>query len=191
MKNIERTSKESDEALVERVQSGDVQLYGELVIRYEERLKRYGRKFLQRTEDIEDIVQDIFIKGFTHIQSFDTKKKFSSWIYRIAHNAFINEMRTSKRIILSDFFEFDTLFPHIRSRESADDSALQQDMRDQIESMLSRLSVKYREVIILRFIEDLSYKEIADILKIPSQTVGARISRAKKEMRTIYKEMYE
>jgi len=102
---------ESDEVLVASVQKGNTEAFGSLMARYEQKLLRYGRKFLSRKEDIEDIVQDAFVSAFQNIQSFDTSLRFSPWMYRIAHNAFVNELRrTQRRPLLA--FNFDELVAH-------------------------------------------------------------------------------
>jgi len=84
---------EKDEAIALRVQNGDTDAFGTLITRYEVKMLRYGKKFLGQYEDIEDAVQDAFIKAYTNIQSFNTSMSFSPWIYRIAHNTFINVIK--------------------------------------------------------------------------------------------------
>ena len=87
----------SDEELVRLVQKKRTDVFSILVKRYEHKLSRYGKRFLFDYENIEDAVQDIFIKAYINIQSFDASKKFSPWVYRIAHNHFINIIKKSKR----------------------------------------------------------------------------------------------
>ncbi|MHA1211225.1 MAG: RNA polymerase sigma factor, partial [Candidatus Heimdallarchaeota archaeon] len=106
----QKPSQQTDEEIARLVQSGNIDIFGEIVNRYEEKIKRYGRKFLSGIQDIEDIVQDVFLKTYENIQSFDTKRKFSSWIYRIAHNEFVNALKKHKKKPLP-LFELDILFP--------------------------------------------------------------------------------
>ena len=87
------TLEDTDEYIAGQVQTGNVQSFGTLVERYEEKLRRYARRFLFGYTDAEDLVQDVFVKSYTNIQSFDTSRSFSSWIYRIAHNEFINAIK--------------------------------------------------------------------------------------------------
>ena len=89
---MEEMKNTTDEELALLVQKGDKEKFGLLMKRYDPKLSRYGRKFLSRKENIDDIVQDIFISTFQNIQGFDVSLKFSSWIYRIAHNAFVNAL---------------------------------------------------------------------------------------------------
>jgi len=86
-------TEETDEAIALRVQGGDGEVFGELIERYQAKLSRYARKFLLDPDDAADIVQDIFIKSYQNIQSFDATRRFSPWIYRIAHNEFVNALK--------------------------------------------------------------------------------------------------
>jgi len=175
------TDSQKDEEAVLKVQSGEIDYFELLVSRYNDKIKRYGRKFLAGYEDIEDIVQQVFLKAYINIQSFDSSKKFSSWLYRIAHNEFINAIKKKKREPLP-FFDPDSIFPHPLSKEPADRSAQEKEVFDMADKCLDKLKPGYREVIILYYFQELSYKEIADILHIPVSTVGVKIKRAKKIM---------
>ena len=175
----------TDEDLVLRVKSGGIEAFGFLVERYENKMKRYARKFLFGYADIEDTVQKVFIKAYVNIQSFDTSRKFSSWLYRIAHNEFINAIKKKKREPLS-LFNPDVIFPHPISKDRPDDFFEQKETKEMVKRSLSKLKPKMREVIVLYYYENLSYKEIADILHIPVSTIGVRISRAKKILKQIY-----
>lgn len=178
---------ESDESIALRVQKGETDAYGELVARYEAKLLRFGRKFLARDEDRQDIVQDVFISAYQNIQSFDTAQRFSPWIYRIAHNAFVNELRKNgHRPFL--LFDFDTIIPHAVYEDPAESEREQKDMRTYLEKGLGNISSKYREVLILHYFEDMAYKDIADILQVPQGTVGIRLKRAKDALRAEFKE---
>ncbi len=84
---------QSDEAIVREVQQGGSNLFGLLVERYEKKMLRYARKFLLGGEDAEDLAQEVFLKAYTNIQSFDSRRRFSPWLYRIAHNEFVNAIK--------------------------------------------------------------------------------------------------
>lgn len=179
---------ENDEDVVKRVQSGDTESFGILVERYEKKIKRYAKKFLNIEEDIADIVQEIFIKTFTNIKSFDTDKKFSSWIYRIAHNELVNVLKKKEKNPLL-FFDPDTFFPHPVAKETADKKVRDKEIRKNLDKCLNKLSPKYRETLFLHYIEELDYREIADIMRIPISTVGVRLKRGKKLLKSICKEL--
>jgi len=181
----------SDEDIACLVQSGKIEAFAVLVQRYEDKMKSYGRKFLNIKEDVEDIVQKIFIKAYKNIQSFDVKRKFSSWLYRIAHNEFVNELKRKKREKLR-FFDLDTLLPHLLAiQDNSNEEIESREMKKMIEQCLDRLSPKYREPLILRYFHDFSYEEIADILGIPASTVGIRLKRGKNNLKSLFKKHYD
>jgi RNA polymerase sigma-70 factor (ECF subfamily) len=143
---------------------------------------RYGRRFLATTEDIEDMVQEVFIKAYTKLQSYDTSRPFSPWLYRIAHNQFVNELRRQSRQPWS-VFDADTIFPTLAAPETTDRESLVADLSGELAAAVATLKPKHREPLVLFFYEELSYAEIADVLRIPVTTVGVRINRAKAQLR--------
>jgi RNA polymerase sigma-70 factor (ECF subfamily) len=171
----------SDEQLATRVQMGDKEAYGQIVERYEEKLLRYGRKFLSRREDIEDIVQDAFVSAYQNMQSFDTTQRLSPWLYRIAHNAFVNALRRNERAPL--LVDFDTMISHPVYDDPAISEREVRDMRAMLDRGLEKLSPKYREVLALYYFEELPYKDIAEVLRVPPGTVGIRLKRAKEALK--------
>jgi len=178
-----------DEEIVQSIRSGKVGLFGILINRYESKIGRYAKKFISDKEDISDVLQDIFIKAYTNIQSFDTKRKFSSWLYRIAHNELVNAIKKRKKQSLP-FFDLDTFFPYgFFNHDNINQKIDNQEIRKTIDQCLDKLEPKYREPIILYYVEELTYEEISDIMQIPISTVGVRIKRAKKIMRSFFKKI--
>ena len=175
-------SSSTDEQIADLVQKGQQELFGILMDRYERKLFSYGRKFLTGQENIEDVVQEVFIKTYQNIKSFDLKQKFSSWIYRIAHNTFVNALRKHSKSPLR-FFDFDTFTAHPVYEDGMPAENEQKRIGELVDQGLEKLSPEYREIIILYFIENLSYKEIADVLHIPIGTVSVRLLRAKKMLK--------
>ena len=169
----------TDETLALQVQKGGTEAFGEIVQRFEPKLLRYARKYFFSPEDAQDLVQDIFLKAYENIQSFDVSRRFSPWIYRVAHNEFVNELR--KKQSRKTFFtiDFDTMFPHLTAAETADSAALGRDTKEILEKYLDKLEVKYKEPMLLYYVEEMDYKEIAEILHIPVSTVGVRLNRAR------------
>lgn len=171
----------TDEEIALRVQAGAVDIFGILVDRYEQKLLRYGRKFLSRQEDIEDIVQDVFFSAYRNMQSFDAALRFSPWIYRIAHNAFVNALRKNERAPIS--VDFDALISHQVYEDPVESERQQKDMRILIDRGLEGMQTKYREILILHYFEEMPYKDIADVLQIPIGTVSIRLMRAKEALK--------
>jgi len=173
-----------DEEIAVMVQGGETESFGILAERYEAKISRYARRFLFGAEDTKDLVQEIFIKAFINIKSFDSGRSFSSWIYRIAHNVFINAIKKNTREKIQ-FFDFDLIFPHPIARETADGDLNKKELKNLLDSGLSRLDVKYREVLVLFYIEEKNYKETAEILEIPQATVGVRLRRGREKLKEI------
>lgn len=170
------------------VQAGDTEAFGVLVERYQDKLLRYGKRFLSDRSDIEDIVQDVFLSAYENFRSFDVEKRFSPWIYRIAHNAFVNRLRKASRLVPGGF-DFDTLVSHVAYEDPVESEREQREMRIMIDKSLEAISPKYREVLILFYLEGLDYKEIADVLEVPSGTVGVRLRRGREALKEVYERL--
>ena len=175
----------TDEAVAKRVQAGEVAQFGILVERFEAKMRRYAKKFLFGYMDAEDVVQEVFLKAFANIQSFDATRSFSSWIYRIAHNEFINAIKKRGREPLS-FFDPDTLFPHPSVSDNTDRELDQGLLKRTLDACLEQLDAKYREPLVLYFFEDMDYEGISQIMHIPVSTVGVRLARGKQMLKKIY-----
>ena len=142
----------TDEMLVLEICRNDKELFGELIDRYESKLTRYVKRFTQNKDDVSDIVQTVFIKAYTNLQSFDTGRSFNSWIYRIAHNECVNYLKKKGNEKIS-FLDFDTFFPHPFAKETADKETLLTEDKKALEHSLAHVSPKYREVLVLYFYE--------------------------------------
>src|SRR5258708_4917322 len=87
----------TDEQLASRVQKGDPESFRVLMVRYEPKMTRYAKRFLFASDEAKDLLQEIFIKAYVNIRSFDIDRRFSPWIYRIAHNEFVNALKKKKK----------------------------------------------------------------------------------------------
>jgi RNA polymerase sigma-70 factor (ECF subfamily) len=181
---VERT----DEEIVAQVQKGDINSFQVLVERYEQKMNRYAKRFFFDGDEGKDVVQEVFIKAYVNIKSFDVSRRFSPWIYRIAHNEFVNgiKKRHKERDNVS-IFDFDVLFPHLTAKETADEGLSRDEVKKMINDSLDQLGPKYREPLVLYYLEDMDYREIADILHIPISTVGVRLQRGKVMLKKIVK----
>ncbi|MDE1919132.1 MAG: RNA polymerase sigma factor [Patescibacteria group bacterium] len=179
----EKLSQKTDEELAALVQGKNEEAFGVLMDRYQKKLLRYGRRFLLELAPIEDVVQEVFIKAYENIRSFDTTRPFSPWIYRIAHNMFINTLRKNSRTPFITI-DLDTISAHAAYEIDPAEDEEQAHTRALIDRGLEKLPPIYREVIILYYLEQLSYQEIAEVLRVPLGTVGIRLSRAREALRT-------
>lgn len=182
----------SDEELAESVQGEDVgtvhRAFAVLVGRYEKKIGRYANKFLYSYEDRQDALQDVFLRAYQNIQSFRPSERFSPWIYRIAHNTFINVIRKQKREKVT-FFDSDQIFAWNISDESASDLREQAHEREVLDQSLAEIPPKYREPLVLFYFEEKDYKEISEILQMPTATVGVRLRRGRKIMKRVYQQL--
>lgn len=168
----------SDTSLATSLATGDQKALSTLIDRYQAPLLRYVN-YLGAGHQDQDIVQDTFIKVYQNIKSYDPSRKFSTWIYRIAHNTAISALRSHHFSLpwedyLDKFLASDPV-----------DSLDQDQIKAQMKKCLSQLPPHYLAPLALYYLEDKSYSEIMDILRLPMGTVSARINRAKKIMRTI------
>lgn len=174
----------TDENLAKLVQNGDNEKFGYLIERYEAKMLNYARKFLFDSENAQDMVQEVFIKAYKNIASFDLDKKFSPWLYRIAHNCFINEIKKTTRDRLF-VISADAFFPTLFSKDDPEKEIIDKETLLLLTENISKIEIKYREVLVLFYFQELNYKEIADVLHIPVPAVGVRLSRGKKALRKL------
>ena len=176
----------TDEELAALVQKGDENALAELIDRYESKLMRYGQRFIgaQNENALHEAVQDIFISVYQNIEGFDVKQRFSPWIYRVAHNAFVDVLRLKTKQPLY-VFDFDKLLSHPIQEETILKEKENAEIRVLLEKSMGMLSVQQREIIALYYFEDFSYKEIADVLHIPVSTVGVRLARARTSLKKL------
>lgn len=185
----EEIEKRDDEEIVELVFQ-DKDFFGVLIRRYEGRLTKYvGRIAGTNKEMIEDIVQNIFIKAFVNINSFKKNQKFGSWLYGIAHNECIDNWRKYKKHSCNVPLESnEELMAILASDEDMEQMLVDKDRQKAIRASLEKLPIKFREVLVLKYLEDKDYEEMGNILKKPTSTVGTLLRRAKKRFKQILSE---
>jgi RNA polymerase sigma-70 factor (ECF subfamily) len=178
------TSPLSDEKLVV-IARNNVDQFGVLIERYEQKLLRYVMRISNFCyESAEEIVQDTFLKTWKNLNGFDEAVKFSSWVYRIAHNETISAFRKMKSRGRDQSIELtEELF--IAEKEDFRQALDTELSIKNIHTILTHMDCKYREVLILKFLEEKSYDEISDILQKSSGTIATLISRAKKQFRKL------
>lgn len=192
VKNDKNLEEMTDEQIVLETREKNKEAYVQIVKRYEKKLLRYAFNIVGDNSLAADVVQDAFIKAYENLQGFDVSKKFSSWIYRIVHNEAINLLKKQKRFVFNFDFSFFDRSGGNNGRDSSGGSAEtpeqeydRQEIVDKVQASLSELPLKYKEALTLYYLEEKSYDEISDILRIPIGTVGTRINRGKKLLRKI------
>jgi RNA polymerase sigma-70 factor, ECF subfamily len=168
--------------------------FGRIIEKYQEPLKRYIRRMARPSpDDLDILLQDIFIKAYENLNDFDQSLPFSSWIYRIAHNESIDYLRKKKRFgaSLDDPAHDDDSVTLAETIAADEDIAMETDrayLKKCITAVLEELEPKYRSVLVLKFLEDKDYSDISDILRKPPGTVATLIHRAKKEFKRLAEE---
>lgn len=169
----------SDEQLVIKVRKENKEFYAEIVNRYQNKLMRYATYLINNEEKAADVVQEGFIKAYVNLNGFNTNKKFSSWIYRIVHNEAMNAVKKHHKE--SPIEKDMDLSSNVNLEEEFDKKQIQ----EMAQKCLNNIPIKYSEPLVLHFMEDYSYEDISDILRLPMGTVAIRISRAKALMKKI------
>lgn len=156
--------------------------FSSLVSRYQQRLLRYVMRISNvRFEDAEDMVQEIFIKAYRNLNSFRQDLKFSSWLYRIAHNHVISHYRKLQaRPKTIDLATSELILQNLQGEINLDQQVDQSMLRQAVAEQLRQLDQKYREVLVLRYLDGYDYREISDIIRKPGGTVATLLNRAKK-----------
>jgi len=170
----------SDEKLILRFQEGDINAYNELVKRYKDRLLNFVFRYFNNVEQAEDVVQDTLIKLYTHASYYKNVAKFSTWIFTIAKNNALTELRKNKRKKTDSLWTDDGKFIDISSKEESVESKVQNEIAiDQLNKFLDEIPENFRIAVVLRDFQELSYEEISKILEIPIGTIKSRINRGR------------
>lgn len=184
----------TDEELIKVFQDTDkIEAYEILVNRFKDPLTNYVYRFLGDKDICTDIVQDTMIKFYLHKDSYKSFAKFSTWIYTIAGNLARNELkRRRRRTIFSIDNDDDEKKIQIEDKsfispERATDNSMKGEI---IQKALLKVKPVYREVVILRDVEGLSYEEIAEITDLSIGTVKSRINRGRKHLQELLKNIY-
>lgn len=152
-----------------------------IVTRYWGRLFCYIRRMSYFSqEDIEDILQEVFIKIYKYLNDYDQEMTFSTWAYQITRNATIDEMRKRKSRPETIWLENEDLLKVLKSSFNLEKEYINNDLIVKLKEIIINLPDKYREVLVLRFIEEKSYEEIVDILRLPKGTVASLVNRGRK-----------
>lgn len=181
-KKQKELNKLTDEDLIFLFQDGEMLAFEEIVKRYKDSLMNYIYRFLGDMSESEDIVQETFLRVFRNKRAYKKIAKFSTWIYTIAGNLAKTELRKRKKRNLYSVSEIgyddkdfeisdETLSPESKTNTSMSEEIIQKEIQ--------QLSPKFREVIVLRDIQELSYEEISKIIKVPLGTVKSRVNRAR------------
>ena len=183
--NIEKNESLSDKDILFRLIDDDIEVFEILVDRYKNRLINFVYRFVKDFDVSEDIVQETFLRVFKHRHNYKAIANFSTWIFTIAGNLAKSELRRRKRwkflsvdAINNDEKKFELPDKSIKPDRAASVRILDENIQNAIDTLQN----KYKESLILRDIEGMSYKQIAEITNVPVGTVKSRVNRARKKL---------
>lgn len=173
---------------INEVLKGDQSAFEEIVTLFQHRLYHVCFRMLSNRQEAEDIAQEAFVRAYMNIHTFDQKRKFSTWLFRIATNLCIDRIRKKRPDYYLDAnvpgTEGLTMYSQIAADgELPEDVVERMETQERVQYEIGRLPDKYRSVIILRYLEELPLKEISDILELPLGTVKTRIHRGRGALR--------
>ncbi len=177
-----RDKRPSDEDLIERFQKGDLYAFDLIVKRYKDQLLNFVYRFVGNQEEAEDIVQETFLRVYRKRKAYKRIAKFSTWIYTIAGNLSRTELRRRKRRKLFSVTDmgYEDRDYEISDEEYNPENYVEGVIQEEIiHKEINNLSPKFREVIILRDVQELSYEEISKIIRVPIGTVKSRVNRGR------------
>lgn len=187
-------------ALVRRCLAGDAAAWEDLVRTHHRRIYNICYRFTGSADDAEDLTQDVFIRVYKSLKSYDLERgAFGTWVTTMTRNLLVDHFRKSKYDRITDSLEAaplgdedaPTLGEQLQdTRRSPDERVQGQEAQRMVQQALQKLSPELREAVILRDLQDLDYKEIAQILRVPEGTVKSRINRGRTELARLLSRTY-
>ncbi len=198
-KDSSTNDSEEDFRLVILAQKGDLRAYDELVIRHRGKIYAMIRNMIKNDADAWDLSQDVFIKAWQALPRFEARARFSTWLYRISHNVVYDWVRRRKiesaGELNDEVFDRDRIDASARTApsvaDSPDDALSHSELRIKISEALDKLSPEHREAVVLKDVQGLSYKEIAEVMDCTLGTVMSRLFYARQKLQTLLKDEYE
>jgi RNA polymerase sigma-70 factor (ECF subfamily) len=186
--------------LVRRCISGDAAAWEEIVQRYHRRIYNICYRFAGSGDDAQDLTQEVFIKMYRTLNSYDVDRgAFMTWVTTVTRNLLVDHFRKTKQERLTDSLDTTSsghedampLSEQIPDRGPSPDSRVQsREAKESVHEALQKLSPELREAVILRDLQDMDYREIATVLKVPEGTVKSRINRGRAELARLLQRTY-
>ena len=179
------TTTATDDALVKLAQHDDERAFGELVTRYESKVYSLAMKMLRNPEDAEDVLQETFLRAYRGLKSFKGNSTFSTWIYRITANSALMRLRKKQlpQVSIEDSDERETPIAIADWAPGPAEQLLNQEMQKVMDEAIDSLPHEFRQVFILRDVEEMSNSDVAEILDLSVAAVKSRLHRARLKVR--------
>ncbi|WP_421382715.1 RNA polymerase sigma factor SigW [Bacillus salacetis] len=173
---------------IKQVLKGDQDAFAEVIELYKDKVFQICFRMLGNRHEAEDIAQEAFIRAYVNIHTFNQKRKFSTWLYRIATNLCIDRIRKKKPDYYLDAevtgTDGLTMYSQVAAEGQLPEEEVEEmELQAEIQRQILKLPDKYRSVIVLKYIEELSLQEISEILDLPLGTVKTRIHRGREALR--------
>jgi RNA polymerase sigma-70 factor (ECF subfamily) len=179
---VDRQADLEDRDLVRRTRAGEKRAFGFLVDRYQKPVYNVALRISHNPTDAEDIAQTVFMKAYRKLDTFDERKRFFSWLYRIAINEAINFSKRRKE-------HFEIVAEPVSAIPSPEDATVRSNVEEQVGIALMQLKPEDRALICLKHFQSFSYDEIGYILEIPSKTVKSRLYTARQRLKDVLQTM--
>jgi len=178
-----------DRRLISEALAGRTASFGELVLRYQDRLFHVANRVVTNPDDALDVVQDTFVSAYQSLASFKGDAEFFTWLYRIAFNTAISAKRRKRVAISLDSVtnEYESgIDPEDRAADTAPDAAMERSEDERmLAAAIAKLSPEHRTVLLMKDIDGLKYEDIAEVMRVPIGTVRSRLHRARLELRNL------
>jgi RNA polymerase sigma-70 factor, ECF subfamily len=164
----------------------DRQAYAQIVWRWQPILQRYLRRLLGHSaEATDDVLQDVFIKVYVNLNDYDHARPFGPWIYRITRNealSFLRKRKAEPPLITGE--DAQLIIERLSDGVDVQETSERLRIEEKVRASINQLDLRYRDVLVLRFLEEKGYDEIAEIMHVPSGTVATLINRGTKQLRS-------
>lgn len=174
---------EQEQLWIQQVLAGDKQAYAHFINKYKNQLYATILRMTKNPQDAQDLVQDAFIKVYRNLDKYDANGSFSSWLYRVAINHCMDEFRKKRYSTVQ--VEIDE--ERVVNSEHPELVFLKKEKSRQLERLIATLPEDERLIILLRYVNEISYEEIGEVMDVPLSTVRNKLHRAKKKMRETVK----
>jgi RNA polymerase sigma-70 factor, ECF subfamily len=182
----------SDDAqLIDQALSGHSEAFGQLVLRYQDRLFNTIFHITGNAEDARDVVQEALVQAFLKLESFQHRSAFYTWVYRITVNVAMNHRRRRRPTVSIDRLREQTRFEPVDNEHEPGGAMQRTQQCQQVRAAIAQLPAEFRSVLVLREIDGCDYETISDILDLPIGTVRSRLHRARLQLRDALAEINE
>jgi len=180
-----------DARLIDEVLAGDSAAFGQLVLKYQDRLFNTVMHVVRCREEAEDVVQDAFVQAFVKLETFQRASAFYTWLYRIAFNVAVSRRRRRRPEVSVEQTRELTGAEPMGDDPAPEDRLEQEESVEQVHAALAELSEEHRAILVLREMEGFCYERIVEVLELPVGTVRSRLHRARLQLREQLKDVLQ